>query len=364
MDDPRLEHAAWLTELMNHVRNSLESMAADDPDRDAALAAEHTQLESQVKGWISTLSNPDLSPEVRDVVAQNMHDALARQREIEASDSEQAARRQQAEAVLDPQQVLDRLDSLADVLAQNNPTLGNLELSLHIDRIDCHPDGRLEMRLCKLGGLTDAVELLANPLGEHDHADQAQPPERRADRRGVRLRSRLRVHDAEGNVDHLRSLAEFAADPDRFQGLPPEWFEVVTFQAPIPKSWAESHAHEVQARFNEIVRQTGKKPTLKSLGVEFGKSRPTISAALKIAEHGPPEDRRGRGHTRELNVDARNMKDEIVRLYLDEHLQIKTIAARTGFHRNTVTRVLDEGLAELGIHRADGRKSRWGREKE
>ena len=58
------------------------------------------------------------------------------------------------------------------------------------------------------------------------------------------------------------------------------------------------------------------------------------------------------------------MKDEIVRLYLDEHLQIKTIAARTGFHRNTVTRVLDEGLAELGVHRADGRKSRWGREKE
>jgi hypothetical protein len=38
-------------------------------------------------------------------------------------------------------------------LARNNPTLGNLELSMHIDRIDCYDDGKVVLRTCKLGAV-------------------------------------------------------------------------------------------------------------------------------------------------------------------------------------------------------------------
>ena len=108
------------------------------------------------------------------------------------------------------------------ILAKQNPTLGNLELSLHIDKIVCSPDGTVTMRTCKLGALTEAVDLLASGDGDEagksvdiEHDDNSNPNYRVTRRR----RGRLRVADADdGSVD-MRALADFAADPDRFAGL-------------------------------------------------------------------------------------------------------------------------------------------------
>ncbi len=65
--------------------------------------------------------------------------------------------------MVDAQQVVDRLNRLAEVLAAQNPSHTNLELSLHIDAIRCYQDGRVVVRTCKLGGLAGSTDLLARP---------------------------------------------------------------------------------------------------------------------------------------------------------------------------------------------------------
>jgi hypothetical protein len=62
----------------------------------------------------------------------------------------------------------------------------------------------------------------------------------------------------------------------RFAGLGPEWFWEDTFQLPRKTCWAREQAAEV-AR----LRAGGL--TLEELAVHFGKSVPTIRAALKRA---------------------------------------------------------------------------------
>ena len=100
-------------------------------------------------------------------------------------------------AVVNPQQVVDRLNRLADVLARNNPTRGNVELSLHIDQICCHDDGRVVVRTCKLGALAGTIDLLAGrAVGKTDvpapreHGRSATP--RRRARGGSTVRKRTR----------------------------------------------------------------------------------------------------------------------------------------------------------------------------
>ena len=48
-------------------------------------------------------------------------------------------------------QVAAQLTRLADLLGGDNPSCGNLELSMHIDRIDCFQDDKVDIRTCKLG---------------------------------------------------------------------------------------------------------------------------------------------------------------------------------------------------------------------
>jgi hypothetical protein len=90
----------------------------------------------------------------------NNGNRLARAKKTSSRTSaNRSCRHAKAEQVPD---VLSRVEKLADVLAANNPTMGNLELSFHIDRIDCFSDGRVEMRTCKLGALTGAADLVAD----------------------------------------------------------------------------------------------------------------------------------------------------------------------------------------------------------
>ena len=171
------------------------------------------------------------------------------------------------------------------ILAKQNPTLGNLELSLHIDKIVCSPDDTVTMRTCKLGALTEAVGLLAS--GDGDETGKSVDVERddksnsnyRVTRR---RRGRLRVADADdGSVD-MRALADFAADPDRFAGLDEQWFWHDVFHIPDKSpSWAEQNAEAVFERRQEAELSYAK------LGKEFGVTAPTARAAVRhyLAEH-------------------------------------------------------------------------------
>ncbi len=277
------------------------------------VESEREQLLQQVQGWSLTLAKPDLSLAVRGVVEKDMEAAASRLQELEGQLAEAEALRRQARAVVDAQRVVDRLNRLADVLAEHNPSRANLELSLHIEAIRCFGDGRVVVRTCKLGALAGSTDLLARPAeatsndGAGDGAAMAARPRRRSVRR---------VGDGEGRQAELQAAAHRAADVDRFAGLDPEWFWEDSFQVQRKKSWAEEHAQEVAA-----LRAQG--VTMEALAEHFEKSKPTVRAALRHA--------RSQGVSAGVPVKVRRRRweedhaGEVVRL----HQQGKTIAELT-----------------------------------
>ena len=71
---------------------------------------------------------------------------------------------------------------------------------------------------------------------------------------------------------------EFALDPERFAGLPPQFFWTDTFQIGKRMTWPEAHAEEVYRRWKEDGLSKVR------LAQEFEKSIPTIREAIRIAQ--------------------------------------------------------------------------------
>jgi hypothetical protein len=211
---------------------------------------------------------------VRCVLEQNLEKALQRQQAVERQLAEVEALGRHATAVVDPQQVVDRLNRLGEVLARGDPTRGNLELSLHIDAIRYHQDGRVVVRTCKLGALAGTSDLLAQPEAVSPEACPAAgkvmvaKPRRRAVRR---------VGNADGEQGDLYAAAHAAAAVDRFAGLGPEWFWEETFHIPPRTCWSAEHAQEVA----RVRRDTGW--SLANLAEHFGRSIPTIRVETQCA---------------------------------------------------------------------------------
>ena len=165
-------------------------------------------------------------------------------------------------------------DSLPEVLALNNPTRGNLELSLHIDRIDCFQDGTdrhadLQAR-CPGRRRRDACH--GRRRRQCPGAAPAESNGGAAAQATPRRRARLRV---DGGAD-VKAAANTAADPNRFAGLDDRWFWEDVFQIP-EKVWPfQEMAIEVA-----IQRLAGK--THEELAAEFGVTVPTIRKALAYA---------------------------------------------------------------------------------
>jgi hypothetical protein len=122
------------------------------------------------------------------------------------------------------------------------------------------------VRICKLGVLPNVEELVARfPVSESGAAAISEHSRRRG-------RLALDVDDGDdGRTEY------FAMAPDRFHGLPEQFFWEETFTIPVRKTWAEQHADEVYER-RQVPGMTYKK-----LISEFGKSRHILSAAVRIA---------------------------------------------------------------------------------
>ncbi|MBW3600713.1 MAG: hypothetical protein KY475_26045 [Planctomycetes bacterium] len=279
MDITELESTEWFQTLRAEVERELLRLRHEQHDRRPAFDAEMKQLESQIRGWTQSLGNPGLDSSVRSTIEASLQQALERKREIEVALSEQQAADAVATAILDPQQILDRLDRLSEVLAKNNPTRGNLELSLHIDKIVCSADGRVVLRTCRLGAIADAVELFRTD-DQSVGSESSIAPAAEDRRVQPRRRTRLRVEDGDGKGDDLHALAHWATDPDRFAGLPECWFEEHTFEASANVGWAEEHAADV-AR----LRIAGM--TQEQLAEHYHRSIPTIREALRHAAELP-----------------------------------------------------------------------------
>lgn len=282
-----VENAPWYSALRAEIEAELTRLRNPSDDGHAALTAERVRLDSQIRGWRQTLANPELSAALRADIEADYTSAADRIREIEAFLLRTAADEQFAERLVTASEITERLDRLAAILASENATLGNLELSQHIDRIDCHPSGKAVMRICRLGPLgMEAITTIG--FSGQEVADVGVPglPSTQSDGPASqvvpRRRAKLRVDDAENPSERLRALAEWAADPHRFAGLDEQWFDTVTFTMPEPLPWYQEYAEAVLARVEQLEAQ-GLKVSLNKLAKEFGVSRPTLSRALKTA---------------------------------------------------------------------------------
>lgn len=320
MDRTNIEKLQWLTELIEQVEREVETLLKHAPTLEHELKREHELLLQQRKGWALSLSDPELPLEVRSVLQDELKTAEARRMVIEQKMAANAAYGARAGVTVDRDEVLRRLRRLPELLG-TEATIANLELSKVIDRIECFPDGRVSVRVCKLGLLPELMELMANdgnPTTAEPPSDSAMTgPGRGSSNNVPRRRSRLRViDDDEGDASTLEADIEFATDTNRFVGLDDAWFWVDEFMVPQRGYWIDQHHQAVKTRYSELEHSTGKKPTVAELARLFGKSEPTIRKALAMPvegnERAATDGRRRGGYTPPLTADT---KQEVVRRY-------------------------------------------------
>jgi hypothetical protein len=273
-----LHKTSWFGPLLEQIQRELNTLCAEQHDARPALQREHEQLRQQMQGWSLSLAKSDLNPAVRSLIEKDLEAALQRQQAIEGQMAEIDAMRRRTEAVVDPEQVVDRLNRLAEILAGQNPSRTNMELSLHIDTIQSYRDGRIVVRTCMLGALAGTAELFSRPP---DVSPQGTAGASDAMVAKPRRRALRRVVADDGNQSALQAAAHEAADVDRFADLGPEWFWVDEFRLPEKTCWTQKYAEEVAA-----LRATGW--TIARLVAHFGKTIPTIRAALRLAKKANP----------------------------------------------------------------------------
>lgn len=320
---------SWLPELMDQVNAGLRKSGEGKQERRPALEAELQELTEKIQGWNVSLARPTLPDAVREAIELQWGEAEERRQELKAQLAELTQADLQAEELVEPDQVVRKLERLADVLAETDPTRGNLELSLHIHRIRCFHGGRVELRMCKLGVMPDAVELLAHDAGAIGTSSSTSTETAR------RRRGKLRVIEDEGDVD-LQTQAEFAADSDRFAGLGDQWFWIDEFRIPESRSWAAENAEAV------FQRRVTEQLSFAELAAEFDVTPPTIGAAVKkyLQDHPNEADiRLAKGGKRKPKIDLAPFADEARRLWLAGESKEK-LAERFGCSEPTVTKAI------------------------
>jgi lambda repressor-like predicted transcriptional regulator len=267
----------WFGPLAEEVRQELKRLEKETPDQRPVWEHEKKGLEDQVAGWSLSLANPRLDPILRTDIEAQYGQAKSRILQLDGLLAEHCELQSRLDKVLEPQQVLDGLQRLADVLSVGNPTRGNLELSLHVDRIDCFADGTVVMRTNKLGMFEGATELLRQPQkpnganGHNGQAAQVHP----------RRRARHRIEEDQTKSNGQCSGTVQPSDPRRFAGLDDRWFWSDSFEIPQSQSWAAANAAKVAE-----LRIAGW--TVERLASHFGKTPPTIRHALRLAAEAMP----------------------------------------------------------------------------
>jgi transposase len=275
MTETQLESMEWFQELKQLVQEFYDGMRRDDHDQRPDLEVEKQQLQSQVDGWSLSLAKADLDHSVRDNLEGSMQTAIQQIADIEHAISQTTSDAELLETIVDSKSITTRLGRLDEILASNNCSLGNIELAQHIDTIKCFPGGRVILRTCRLGALSEAVELFKTDY-EVCQKDDDGKGNGSSNPVKPRRRTRRRIDYGDAPSEELKSLAAWATDPDRFAGLDEQFFEEIEFQVPVKLSWAEENAAEV-AR----LRIDGM--TVDQVAKRLGKSIPTIRSALKYA---------------------------------------------------------------------------------
>lgn len=268
----------WFVQLRELVQQEVDhrrqTMSQTQPD----LKTELEEVRLRICGWQQSLGKPDLDSQVRQFLEHELGKAIQRQMELQQYLEREHEGADSNRRLVDPQAILDRLLRLDKVLQGTNPSEMNVELGYILDRISCDKAGNLTVRICRFGLTPELIPFVREASGgQTSTTESASEDQARSEcRRGTPRRRSIR------KVDN-RDAARFVADPDRFADVPEEWFWVETFKEPKRQSWAESHALEVHsARF---APDSAIKKTYRELEEQFGVTKPTLMAALRIAQH-------------------------------------------------------------------------------
>lgn len=262
----------WFPDLVEQVQLELHRQAEQQPDERFTWEEEVKQLQERAEGWFLSLANPRLDPSLRADIESQYGLTRARIAQLQKLLAEHDSKEERLRQVLDPRQVVERLRRLGEVLAGNNPTQGNIELSRHIDRIECFADGKVVLRSTPLGIFDGGVALLRRARGDTEApTNEAEKPLAQVK---PRRRAQLRVEEPVSEQDSVPEAVDIS-DPDRFGGLDACWMWEDVLEIPRVLSWAEAHAAEV-ARLRVTM-------TMAQLAAHFGKTIPTIRNALKKA---------------------------------------------------------------------------------
>jgi DNA invertase Pin-like site-specific DNA recombinase len=275
MDAKQVDESSWFQELLALVQKELDARKSAESRNRPNLEHELEQVRDRMAGLRESLGNSKLAANVRQCVETDLGVSLDREADLRKQIQAEPQRPASARELVDPDEVLQRLRRIDEVLRSGNPSEVNVELSHVIDRIECSCEGDVTLRVSRLGIAPSAlalgsrpesgVEAMPNPWSDLSEVTARGTPRRRSIRR---------VED--------RDSAHFVANPDRFQGLPEAWFWTDTFRQAKRASWAEAHAEEVhRARF---APDGTFRATFASLEQVFGRTKPTLRKAIRIAE--------------------------------------------------------------------------------
>lgn len=328
-----------LAEFVKLVQRELDAHEALLPDPSTALLAERQALQERCRGWLQSLGNPELSPLVRHGIEAEYEQANARIQQIDADQVARVAGKVQRERALDPQEVSQRLQSLATLLSESNASAMNLMLSHHIETIWCDETGHVIVRTCKLGALSSDLGLFTQDLaGPADSPASVAPAKYCANpRRRARLDIKGAIEDDEAEIE----ANEFAVDTNRFAGLGPEWFAEDHFDVPETLSWAEANAQAVaEFRLNNHA-------SMEVTAMHFGKTVPTIRAALKYAKEKFGIDAYGKSVSRPNLPNWSRTHAQAVADYMGQpNITMKMAVAHFGKTEPTIRKALDFAKAE------------------
>jgi uncharacterized protein (DUF433 family) len=270
-----IEKLKWFQDLSLRIR---EDIVRVHQERDYLLPGKLEQIkqcEEDQHGLTKSLANPNLNLDVRSAIEREFQASIERKRELENEVHALKSLANVTEVKLDPQEIVDRLNKLSDLLAGDNATRTNIELMRHIEGIRCFSDGRVVVRSCKYGAFY--VEKFENQI-ESPRSEDVANGSKRTPRPRRRSARRLDCEDA---GPELREIADWATRLDRFAGLDDSWFWEDAFMIPEPTFRAKEIATEVAS-----LRKQGW--THERLAEHFDVTVPTIRKSLKIAEQTDP----------------------------------------------------------------------------
>ncbi|HQR08459.1 MAG TPA: recombinase family protein [Gemmatales bacterium] len=266
---------AWYAQLRDEVRLAFERLSAEHQDQLPVLESRIKELREAQQGRMVSLTNPKLNQQLRCELERNYEETDGQIRELNSQAELARLEQERSKALVDDEMIIDRLNRLASVFGLQNPTRASMELALHIDHIRCDKNGKIVLRVCKLGALTEVRHSL------QDHARMTEDLSSPAADGKIRARRRtVRQVDADEEEDEndLYDVCFEAADPNRFRYLGPDWFSEVVFQVPEPSFWARDNAMIVMARKTSTGWSNAR------LAREFDKCPETIRKALRIAQ--------------------------------------------------------------------------------